>query len=69
LADHLLQVRRQALITEMHHFVIDDSSAIHFVRSFGRGPASSAETSPSPSCPNLLTAFLMPLRESGHAHG
>jgi hypothetical protein len=62
-------VRLQALVTEMHHFVIDDdSSAVHFIWSFGRGLASPAETSPSLSCPSLLTAFLTPLREPGHAH-
>jgi hypothetical protein len=58
-----------AVVMEMHHFVIDGSSTVHFVWSFGHGLASPAETSPSPPCPNLLTAFLTPLREYGHTHG
>jgi hypothetical protein len=32
LAYHLLRVRQQALVTAMHHFVIDGRSAFHFIQ-------------------------------------
>jgi shikimate O-hydroxycinnamoyltransferase len=32
LADHLLHVRQQVLITAMHHFVVDGCSAFHFIQ-------------------------------------